>query len=68
MAQIKVLADLNLAVGPPSVHIICAHAKFDRFKFGGRFPDRQTAKFKSPPIFPAIRYVISKRVTVACDE
>ena len=55
MAQTKILADLNLAVGPPSAHIICVHAKFDGFKFGGRLPDCQTAKFKSPPIFPAIR-------------
>ena len=56
MAQTKILADLNLAVDPRSTHIICTHIKFDGFKFGGRLTDRQTAKFKSPPIFPAIRY------------
>ena len=52
-AEIKILADLNLAVVPciqyarthKIIHIYVDRIKFDGFKSDGRFPNRQTAKF-----------------------
>ena len=42
------------------------HSKhFGGIKFGGSEKDRQTAKFKSPPNFPAIRYIDRARGTVS---
>ena len=42
-----------------SSYVYMSARNIGRFKFGGWRPDRQTAKFKSPPNFLAIRYVQS---------
>ena len=59
----RILADLNLAVRYGIAIRIYASRKFWRTSGSGLavvIIDRQTAKFNSPPNFPAIRYYTTK--------
>ena len=61
----RILADLNLAVRYGIAMRIYASRKFWRiFNLAVVIIDRQTAKFNSPPNFPAIRYM--ENVTPSC--
>ena len=61
----RILADLNLAVRYGIAIRIYASRKFWRiliWRLQYRPPNRQTAKFNSPPNFPAIRYHIAGNI------
>ena len=58
IAITRILADLNLAVQYGITVRIYASRKFWRILIWRCNIDRQTAKFNSPPNFPAIRCII----------
>ena len=57
IARKSKLADFNLAVFAFRYVTLLRENKIGGFKFGGLLANRQSAKFNSPPIFPAIQYV-----------